>query len=70
MHLFRYPDYQSEATQFINQLKTAQPDLETRQRQGRELLWDKNVDRQAQADYQAARVAQQPYVYQTGSDSK
>ena len=70
MHLFRYPDYQSEATQFINQLKTAKPDLEARQRQGRELLWDKNVDRQAQADYQAARVAQQPYVYQTGSDSK
>ncbi len=70
MHLFRYPDYQSETTQFINQLKTAQPDLEARQRQGRELLWDKNVDRQAQADYQAARVAQQPYVYQTGSDTK
>jgi hypothetical protein len=67
MHLFRYPDYQSEATQFINQLKTEKPDLEARQRQGRELLWDKAVDRQAQADYQAARVAQKPYVYQTGN---
>lgn len=70
MHLFRYPDYQSEATQFINQLKTEKPDLEARQRQGRELLWDKNVDRQAQAGYQAARVAQKPYVYQTGGDTK
>jgi hypothetical protein len=67
MHLFRYPDYQSEATQFINQLKAEKPDLEARQRQGRELLWDKAVDRQAQADYQAARVAQKPYVYQTGN---
>ncbi|MBX9873089.1 MAG: DUF3460 family protein [Burkholderiaceae bacterium] len=67
MHLFRYPDYQSEVTQFINQLKTQKPDLEARQRQGRELLWDKAVDRQAQADYQAARVAQKPYVYQTGN---
>lgn len=67
MHLFRYPDYQSEATQFINQLKTEKPDLEARQRQGRELLWDKAVDRQAHEGYQAARVAQKPYVYQTGS---
>lgn len=66
MHLFRYPDYQSDATQFINQLKTAQPDLEARQRQGRELLWDKAVDRQAWEGYKAARVAQKPYVYQTG----
>ncbi len=65
MHLFRYPDYQSEATQFINQLKTAQPDLEARQRQGRELLWDTSVDRQAWEGYRSARVQQQPYVYQT-----
>ncbi len=67
MHLFRYPDYQSEATQFINQLKTEKPDLEARQRQGRELLWDKAVDRQAWEGYKAARVAQKPYVYQTGN---
>lgn len=67
MHLFRYPDYQSDATQFINQLKTAKPDLEARQRQGRELLWDKAVDRQAWEGYKAARVAQKPYVYQTGN---
>lgn len=67
MHLFRYPDYQSDTTQFINQLKTAKPDLEARQRQGRELLWDKNVDRQAWEGFKAARVAQKPYVYQTGN---
>ncbi len=66
MHLFRYPDYQSEATQFINQLKADKPDLEARQRQGRELLWDKSVDRQAWEGYKAARVSQKPYVYQTG----
>lgn len=65
MHLFRRPDYQSDATQFINQLKTAKPDLEARQRQGRELLWDKTVDRQAWEGYKSARVAQTPYVYQT-----
>lgn len=65
MHLFRRPDYQSDTTQFISQLKTEKPDLEARQRQGRELLWDKPVDRLAWEGYQAARVDQQPYVYQT-----
>ncbi|KRH99642.1 DUF3460 family protein [Curvibacter sp. PAE-UM] len=65
MHLFRRPDYQSDATLFLNQLKTEKPDLEARQRQGRELLWDTSVDRQAQEGYRSARVQQQPYVYQT-----
>lgn len=65
MHLFRYPDYQSDATQFIEQLKRSRPELETGQRQGRELLWDKQVDREAWAGFNAARVAQKPYVYQT-----
>jgi len=63
--IFRRPDYQSEATQFIDQLKAKKPDLEAKQRQGRELLWDKTVDRNAWAEYRAAQVAQQPYVYQT-----
>ena len=35
------------------------------QRQGRALLWDKQVDREVQAEFKAARVAQKPYVYQT-----
>lgn len=68
MNIFRRPDYQSEATQFINQLKAEHPDLEARQRQGRELLWDKALDREALEEYQAARVPQQPYVYQTSND--
>lgn len=63
--LLRRPDYESEATTFINQLKAQQPDLEARQRQGRELLWDKAVDRGAWREYRAAEVAQKPYVYQT-----
>ena len=64
MPLFWKP-YQSDVTQFLAQLKTQRPTLEAEQRQGRELLWDKAVDRDAQADYQDARVPQQPYVYQT-----
>jgi hypothetical protein len=64
-NIFRRPDYKSEVTQFIDQLKARKPELEAQQRQGRELLWDKDVDRSAWSEYRAAEVAQQPYVYQT-----
>ena len=63
--IFRRPDYRSEATQFMDQLKLQKPELEATQRQGRELLWDKAVDRTAWRDYREAQVAQKPYVYQT-----
>ena len=63
MNIFRRPDYQSDATQFINQLKATQPELEAQQRQGRALLWDKQVDRRLAADINAGRLPQKPYVY-------
>ena len=64
MPLFWKP-YKSEVTSFIEELKTAKPTLESEQRAGRALLWDKQVDREQQAEYREAKVAQQPYVYQT-----
>lgn len=63
MPLFWKP-YKSDVTQFIDQLRQQDPQLEQRQRDGRALLWDKEQDRDAQAGYRQARVAQQPYVYQ------
>jgi len=65
MSFFRRPDYHSDATQFIDQLKTAKPSLEAEQRKGRALLWDKVVDRLAWRGFRKAEVAQKPYVYQT-----
>lgn len=65
MSFFRRPDYASDTTQFIDQLKAQRPELEAQQRQGRDLLWAPSVDRAAQAQFQQARVAQKPYVYQT-----
>jgi hypothetical protein len=62
MPLFWKP-YKSDATQFIESLKQRDPQLESRQREGRNLLWDKDLDRQAQSDWRDARVAQKPYVY-------
>lgn len=64
MPLFWKP-YKSDVTQFIDELKTRKPTLEDEQRAGRALLWDRQIDRQAQAEWRAARVPQQPYVYQT-----
>ncbi len=63
MPLFWKP-YQSDVTKFIDELKDKKPTLEAEQRAGRALLWDKPIDRDAQAEYRDARVPQQPYVYQ------
>lgn len=67
LNFFRRPDYTSETTQFIDQLKASKPTLEAEQRAGRALLWDKNINRAEQADHLDGRVAQQPYVYGTSS---
>lgn len=64
MNIFYRPQYVSEITQFINELKAKNPAMEEGQRQGRSLLWDKAVDRDVSDEFRAARVAQKPYVYQ------
>lgn len=66
--IFRRPDYNSDATQFIEQLKAARPDLEARQRAGMAIWWDKHVDRDAWDEWRAAQVPQKPYVYQTEAE--
>jgi hypothetical protein len=68
MPLFWKP-YKSEVTSFIEELKAKKPSLEAEQRAGRALLWDRNPDRQAQAEWHQAQVPQQPYVYQTRNDA-
>jgi hypothetical protein len=56
--------YQSDITQFLEQLKTRKPSLEAEQRAGRSLLWDKQpVDLDESAEQKASRVPQTPYVY-------
>jgi len=65
MSFFARAPYKSEVTAFIDELKAKKPTLESEQRAGRALLWDKALDRQALEDWNKARVPQQPYVYQT-----
>ena len=62
MPLFWKP-YQSDTTQFINELKTNKPTLEAEQRAGRALLWDRPQNAEAAAGFKAARLAQPAYVY-------
>jgi hypothetical protein len=63
--IFRRPDYNSEITNFISDLKQAKPDLEAQQRAGRAIWWDKQVNREAWDEFRAAQVRQKAYVYQT-----
>jgi hypothetical protein len=61
----QHSNYQSEATQFINELKQKNPNIEVGQREGRALLWDKApIDLEQIDRLKESRVNQQPYVYQ------
>ncbi|PUA17040.1 DUF3460 family protein [Glaciimonas sp. PCH181] len=61
----QFVGYQSEITQFINELKEKNPALEQSQLDGRALLWDKSpIDLDSQLRTKNSRVDQQPYVYQ------
>ena len=64
MPLF-WKKYESDVTQFITELKVRKPTLEAEQRAGRARLWDRSIDRQAEAEWREADVPQQPYVYHT-----
>jgi hypothetical protein len=68
MNIFRRPDYVSDATQFIEELKQQKPNLDAEQQKGRFLLWDKAIDRLSLKGFRNARVRQKAYVYQTNHD--
>jgi hypothetical protein len=64
VRLFQRPHYASEATRFLDELKRSRPRLREQQLEGLARLWDRTLDRDLQADFRAARVAQRPYVYE------
>lgn len=56
--------YQSEFTQFLNELKVEKPDLEAGQQAGRALLWDKEpLSVEEQRRSKLATLKQRAYVY-------
>jgi hypothetical protein len=56
--------YESDITRFLQDLKDRKPHLESEQKKGRSLLWDKIVDRDLWSGFSRGRVAQKAYVYQ------
>ena len=61
MSLFARPHYQSDVTQFIESLRPPAPNS-TPSSAGRALLSEQQVDADWNADANANRVKQQPYV--------
>lgn len=59
--------YESELTRFLKDLKARNPGLEQKQREGRAIWWDKELDRDELKRQHAARVPQRGYVYQTST---
>jgi len=60
MNIFYRPKYQSDVTQFITQLKAKDPALEAKQREGRELLWDKTLAAATGANTGQPRLPRSP----------
>jgi len=58
-------DYESALTRFIRELKSKQPDLERKQREGRAIWWDRQLDAEQLERWRESNVPQKPYVYQT-----
>jgi len=58
-------DYESDITRFIRELRAKKPDLELKQREGRAIFWDKQLDLDELKRWQDAKVPQQGYVYQS-----
>ena len=56
--------HKSDVTTLIDELRAKKPTLEAEQRAGLALLWNASVDARTRADFRAARVPQQAYVYQ------
>lgn len=64
MHIFAYPEYQSEFTQFLNEWKARDPGVQQRQEAGHALLWDKApIELDEHERTQASSVKRSSYVY-------
>lgn len=61
----KFSNYESEATQLVQELREKNPQLEAQQLAGRALLWDKTpIDLDKTARDKESRIKQRPYVYQ------
>lgn len=57
--------YESDFTRFMNEFLAQNPHINEQRRQNRLTWWDRTIDRDEQTRFNASRVKQKPYVYQT-----
>ena len=57
-------DYQSEATQFLNDYLEKNPEEAKRRLENRGLLWDVELNPEDEANFAAAKLPKKPYAYQ------
>jgi len=57
--------YESELTRFLRELKRENPEIESGQREGRAIFWDKNLDADLYRRFRQSNVPQPAYVYQS-----
>ena len=60
---FAVKPYVSEATRFLQELKSQRPELEAEQKKGRSIWWDHPQDADLHDGFDSARVRQKAYVY-------
>lgn len=57
-------NYQSEATQFLNQYLEKNPEVAAERLENRALLWDVELSAEEQEQFKAAKLPKKPYPYQ------
>jgi len=64
MNIFARPEYESEFTQFLQELKQRDPGMAERQRAGLALLWDKApIDQDESQRTAASKEKREAYAY-------
>ena len=64
MSIFARPEYESEFTQFLKELKQSNPAIVERQLAGRALLWDKSpIDQEESRRTVASKEKREAYAY-------
>lgn len=58
-------NYQSDTTQFLNELLEKRPELAQEQLTNRHILWDVTLDADEQKAFKEASIPKKPYAYQT-----
>ncbi len=58
-------NYESDISRFVREMKDKDPELERRQREGRAIYWDKQLDLDDLRRWNQSKISMQGYVYQT-----